>query len=67
MLKCSPKIFNSNISYNLFYYEITFINSQHNTTNSKGDFVHKKGFRRSFERFMLYKNKSDSEWYNKLN
>ena len=46
---------NKNISHQLFDYTITFVNSQHQNTNSKGDFV------RSFQRFLVYKNKSDSD------
>ena len=40
---CIPESFNTNISHQLFDYTITFVNSQHKKTNSKGDFVPKKG------------------------
>ena len=40
-----PESFNSNkISHQLFDYRITFVNSQHQKTNSKGDFVLKNRF-----------------------
>ena len=29
--------------------------------NSKGDFILETGFKRSFERFLVYKNKSNSD------
>ena len=35
----TPESFNTNILYQLFYYKITFVNSQHENTNSEGDFV----------------------------
>ena len=34
-------IFNTNISHRLFYYKITFVNSQHENTNLKGDLFSK--------------------------
>ena len=34
-----PESFNTNISRQLFDYKITFVNSQRENTNSKGDFV----------------------------
>ena len=36
---CIQGNFNTNISYRLFSYKITFVNSQHENTNSKCDFV----------------------------
>ena len=39
-----PKIFNTNISHQLFDKTITFVNSQHKNTYSKGDFVLKNQF-----------------------
>ena len=45
---CMPESFNTNISHQLFYYIITFENPQHLNTNSKGDFVLKTSFKRSF-------------------
>ena len=36
---CIPENFNTNISHQLFDYIITFENSQHQNTYSKGDFV----------------------------
>ena len=41
---CIPQSFNTNITYLLFGYIITFMNSQHKTTNSKSDFVLKNWF-----------------------
>ena len=41
---CIPESFNTNISNQLLEYIITFVNSQHNNTNSKGDFVLKNRF-----------------------
>ena len=35
------------------------MNLQHENTNSKGDFVLKNRFKRSFYRFLVYKNKSE--------
>ena len=43
-----PESFNTNISHQLFDYTIIFLNSQNKNTNSKGDFVHKTGFKLSF-------------------
>ena len=48
-----------NISHQPFDYKITFVNSQEKNYNSKGDFVSKPSFKRSFYRFLVYKNKSD--------
>ena len=39
--------FNTNISHQLFDYRITFMNSQCENTNSKGDFVLKNRFETS--------------------
>ena len=36
--------FNTNISHQIFDYSITFVNSQHKNTNSKGDFVLKSNY-----------------------
>ena len=41
---CIPESFNTNISHQLFVYKITYVNSQHKNTNSKGDFVLKNQF-----------------------
>ena len=41
---CIPESFNTNISHQLFDYTITFVNTQHYNTNSKGDFVLKNRF-----------------------
>ena len=43
-----PKSFNTNILHQLFDFKRTFVNSQHENTDSKGDFVLKKGFKRLF-------------------
>ena len=43
-LICITEIFNTNISHQLVYYKINLVNSQHDYTNSKGDFVFKKWF-----------------------
>ena len=43
-VNCIPENFNTNISHQLFDYTITFVNSQHWNTNSKGDFVLKTRF-----------------------
>ena len=46
---CSiPKSFNTNISYQLFDYKITFENSQLENKNSIVDFYSKTGLKRSF-------------------
>ena len=44
------EIFNTNISFShqLFDYKITFVNSQHESTKSKGIFVLKIGFKHLF-------------------
>jgi hypothetical protein len=49
------------MSYKLFDYIITFVNSQHKNTNSKGGFVLKNWFLTFVLRFVVYKNKSDSD------
>ena len=46
---CIPKRFNINISHQLLDYKITFVNLQHEKTNSKGDLVQKI----RFETFVL--------------
>ena len=56
-----PDKFNTNISHQLCDYQITFVNSQHENTNTKDDFVLKKQFKRKLNRFLLYKKKSDSD------
>ena len=38
LLLCVPESFNMNISHELFDYTITFVNPQHQNTNSQGDF-----------------------------
>ena len=56
------KLFDTDISHH-FDYKISFVNSQQENTNLKGDFVPKKiGLKRSF-RFLVYKNKSKIEIY----
>ena len=44
---CIPESFNTNISHQLFDYIITYVNSQHQNSLSKGDFV-KTGFKHYF-------------------
>ena len=56
-----PDSFNTNILHQLFKYKIAFVNSQHEKTNLKGDFVIKNRFKRFVLRFMVYKDKSDSD------
>ena len=41
---CIPESFNTNNSHQLFGYKIIFVNSQHENTNSKGDFLLKNLF-----------------------
>ena len=43
-ISCISESFNTNISNQLFDYKITFVNSQHENTKSKGDLVLKKQF-----------------------
>ena len=43
--------------------QTTFVNSQHKNKNFKGVFVLQTGFKRSFERFIAFKNKSESNIY----
>ena len=45
----------------VFYFKISFVNSKHENSNSKEDFVFKTSFERSYSRFLVYKNKSDSD------
>ena len=56
---CIPESFNANISHQLFDYTIIFVNSQYQNTNAKGDLHSKTVLKRSFLRFLVYKNKSD--------
>ena len=56
-----PERFNTNNALQLFAYTITFVNSQHQNTNSYVILNSIPGFKRSFQRFMVYKNKSDSD------
>ena len=44
----------------VFYFKISFVNSKKNS-NSKGDFVFKTSFEQWYSRFLVYKNKSDSD------
>ena len=44
---------------------MAFVKLQHKNTNSIGGFVLKNGFKRSVQRFLVYRNKSDSDMYNK--
>ena len=46
---CISESFNTGILHQLFYYKITFVNSQREKTNSKGDIVPKN----LFETFVL--------------
>ena len=48
-----PESFVTNISHQLYHCEITFVNSQHENTNSKGDLYSKTGFK--------------DFWYTKIN
>ena len=50
---CIPERFNANITHQLFDYIKTYVNSLHSKT----------GFNRSFYRFLVYKNKSESQKY----
>ena len=58
---CIPESFNTHNSIQLFYYKLTFVNSQHGKTISNGDFEHKN----RFETFVLFisgiQNKSESK------
>jgi hypothetical protein len=55
---CIPESFNTKISHQLFDYKITSVNSQHENINLKSDFVLKTNFKRSFEIYLVNKNKS---------
>ena len=57
---CIPKSFNTNISHQLFddKQKITFVNTQHENTNSKGDLV-----LRFKVRFLVFKTKFESKIY----
>ena len=46
---CMPESFDMNILHQLFNYKITFIYSQLENTNPKGDFVHEKNTKLPFE------------------
>ena len=48
-------------SYQLFDYKRTFVNSQSKHTNSNGNFVNKNQFESLFQRFLVNKNKSNSD------
>ena len=59
---CLPESFNTNISHKLFNYIMTFVNSQREKTNSKGDFIHKNRFETFvLKTFDIKKNKLDSD------
>ena len=62
---CTPESYNKDISYQLFDYKITSVNSQCENTNSKGDFVLKK----RFEMFILKITKFNLTqiWYDEFN
>ena len=51
---CIPESFNTNILNQFFDNKITKI-------KFKSDFVLKNGYKRSFSRYLVYKNKSDSD------
>ena len=59
---CIPESFNKNISQKHFDYKINFVNSQQKNNNSKSEFVFKNQFENLFYRFLVYKNKSDSDY-----
>ena len=63
---CIPESFNKNISHQLFDDKITFVNSQHEYTNSKGDFVLKNPFGIVVKIFDIQKNLLQI-WYDKFN
>ena len=44
-----------------FEQNLSFVNSQQKNTNSKGDLYLKTLFKSSFQRFLVYKNQSDSD------
>ena len=56
-----PESFNGNISHQLSDYKITFENSQHEKTKSKGDFVLKNLFETFVLKIFGIQNKSDSD------
>ena len=58
---CIPVSINTKLSQ-LFYYKITFVNSQHDNSNSKGHFLLKNELKRSFKRFLVYNNKLESKY-----
>ena len=43
--------------------KLLFVNTQHENTNSNGEFVLKTGLKCSFYRFQVYTNKSESKIY----
>ena len=57
----TPKSFNAYISHQLFEYKITFVNSQHENTTLKGDFVHKNQFETFVLKISGIQNKSESD------
>ena len=57
-----------NISNQLFDYTITFVNSQHYNTNSKGDFLLKKTVLNVRFRVFLYTKINPTKiWYEEFN
>ena len=60
---CLPESFNMNISHQLLDYKIAFVNSQHEYTNSKGEFVLENRFKMFILKYLEYKNKSESKMY----
>ena len=53
--KIIPKSSNMNISYQFFNYKIVFVNSLHENTNSKGDFVLRFGMLHSNNKHLRFK------------
>ena len=66
---CIPESFNTNISHQHFDYKITFLNSQHWNTNSKGDFVpsQKLVLNVRIKYFWYTKINLTQVWYDKFN
>ena len=65
---CILESFNRNISYHLFDYIITFVNSQHLNTNLEGDFVIKKPVLNiRFKDFGYTKLNLTQIWYEEFN
>ena len=48
-----PESFNTNISHQLLDYKITFVNSQYQNTNSKGNLNSNTGFKCMFLKFLV--------------